>query len=99
MAAMTRRVFLLGGCSLFPYLYLERSSVAIRRYRVQIRNLPPSFDGFTFLHISDLHEKEYGQRQEDLIDLLSRERFDAVAITGDMVRGNRPSLAQGLDLV
>jgi uncharacterized protein len=99
MTAMSRRVFLMGGVSLFPYLYLERLAVAVRRYRVQIRNLPPSFEGFTLLHMSDLHEKEFGPNQQDLIGLLSKERFDAVAITGDMVRGDHPSQVQTLDLV
>ena len=40
MAAMTRRMFLMGGVSIFPYLYLERLSVAVRRYLVPIRALP-----------------------------------------------------------
>jgi uncharacterized protein len=99
MTAMTRRVFLLGGVATFPYLYLERISVAVRRYRVQIANLPPSFAGFTILHISDLHEREYGPNQQELLGLIGRERFDAVAITGDMVRGNHPILTQALDVV
>jgi uncharacterized protein len=99
MTAMTRRVFLLGGVAAFPYLYLERTSVAVRRYRVQIRNLPSSFDGFTILHISDLHEREYGPKQQELVALIGKERFDAVAMTGDMVRGNHPILTQALDVV
>lgn len=89
----------MGGLSLFPYLYVERLAVAVRKYRVQIRDLPHSFEGFTILHMSDLHEKEYGERNADLIGLIGRQKFDAVAITGDLVRGGHPSLAPALDVI
>lgn len=99
MTAMTRRMFLMGGLSMFPYLYLERLSVALRRYRVQIRELPAAFEGFTILQISDLHEKEFGKGSEELINLISRERFDMVALTGDLVVGDNPVLAPALELI
>lgn len=99
MAAITRRTFLVGGASSLPYLYLETLLVAVRRYQVQIRRLPPSFEGFTILHLTDLHDKGFGNREEKLLSLLSREGFDAVAMTGDMVQGANPSLRPALDLV
>ena len=99
MADMTRRMFLTGGMSLFPYLYLERLSVAVRRYRVQVTALPASFEGFTILHLSDLHEKEFGRGGSELIELLSRERFDLVALTGDLVLGDSPRLTPALDIL
>lgn len=84
MSAMTRRAFLTGGVSFFPYLYLQKFSVAVRRYRVAIRNLPPAFEGFTILHLSDLHDKEFGDGGQDLVNLVRNERFDMVALTGDL---------------
>ncbi|BCG48874.1 Metallophosphoesterase [Citrifermentans bremense] len=99
MAAISRRLFLLGGVSAFPYLYLERSSVAVRRYRVPVRNLPEALAGFTILHLTDLHDKEFGEGGAALLALLRRLRFDLVALTGDLVVGERPSLKAALDLV
>jgi uncharacterized protein len=98
-AMMTRRMFLMGGVSIFPYLYLERLSVAVRRYRVPIRALPASFEGFTILHLSDLHDKEFGSGGEALINLLKPESFDLVALTGDLVTGDTPLLTPALDLI
>jgi len=66
MCAMTRRVFLMGGVSLFPFLYMEKFSLALRRYQVAIRALPPAFEGFTVLHLSDLHDKEFGSAGSSL---------------------------------
>jgi len=99
MAAIGRRMFLLGGVSLVPYLYLERVSVAVRKYRVPVRNLPPSFEGFTILHLTDLHDKEFGTAGKDLLELIKGFSFDMVALTGDMVVGERPQLTPALELV
>uniref|UniRef100_C6E7G9 Metallophosphoesterase n=1 Tax=Geobacter sp. (strain M21) TaxID=443144 RepID=C6E7G9_GEOSM len=99
MAAISRRLFLLGGFSLFPYLYLERSSVAVRRYRVPVRNLPDALAGFTILHLTDLHDKEFGEGNAGLLELLRRLRFDLVALTGDLVVGENPRLKPALDLL
>jgi uncharacterized protein len=99
MSAMTRRMFLMGGVSLFPYLYLERLSLAVRRYQVEIHALPPAFEGFTILHLSDLHDKEFGSAGEDLINVLKKESFDVVALTGDLVTGETPRLTPALELL
>jgi uncharacterized protein len=99
MTAMTRRMFLVGGFSLFPYLYLERVAVALRRYRVPVAGLPPAFEGFTILHLSDLHEKQFGKGAEELVRLIRHEKFDIVAITGDLVVGNHPILTPALELI
>jgi len=92
-------MFLMGGVSFFPYLYLERLSLALRRYQVGIRNLPGAFEGFTILHLSDLHDKEFGSGGKELIELVRQEHFDMVAATGDLVRGDRPLLTPALELI
>ena len=99
MSAMTRRMFLMGGVSIFPYLYLERLCVAVRRYRVPVQALPSAFEGFTILHMSDLHDKEFGSGGEEILKLLSRESFNLVALTGDLVVGGDPLLTPALDLI
>lgn len=99
MAAISRRVFLLGGVSFFPYLYYQKTSVAVRRYEVPVRNLPRSFEGFTILQLTDLHDKEFGAQGADLIELMSGLSFDMVALTGDLVVGEDPSLLPALELV
>jgi uncharacterized protein len=99
MSAMTRRMFLMGGVSFFPYLYLERISLAVKRYQVQIHGLPPAFEGFTILHLSDLHDKEFGDAGEELINVIKKESFDLVALTGDLVAGDHPRLTPALELM
>ncbi|HJV36969.1 metallophosphoesterase [Geomonas sp.] len=99
MMKLSRRSFLLGGVVILPYLSLERQFLAVRRYRVPIRDLPPSFEGFTILHLSDLHDKEFGKENERLIGMIAQERFDMVALTGDLVVGGAPSLLPALQII
>lgn len=61
---LTRRQFIAGGIGIIGttfFLYYERHSVAVTKYRVSIANLPKEFEGFTILHLTDLHSKRYGR--------------------------------------
>ena len=59
--------------------------VHVRRVSVPVTGLSEEFDGYTLLHISDLKGKSFGADQSRLSSALSRKRFDAVIITGDMI--------------
>ena len=59
--------------------------VHVRRIQVPVTGLHEDFDGFTLLHISDLKGKSFGSNQSRFSSALSREDFDAVVITGDMI--------------
>lgn len=53
----------------------------ITHYCLQKRRLPPEFDGFKILHISDFHSETVPLP----LELLSAEEPDIIAVTGDMV--------------
>ena len=52
---------------------------------VTVLNLPKAMEGFKILHLSDLNAASLGNAQENLKDLLTKEAYQAVAMTGDMV--------------
>ncbi|UFS72444.1 metallophosphoesterase [Geomonas sp. RF6] len=99
MTPISRRLFVFGGAPLFPYLYLERLAVAIKRYQIPVVSLPAEFDGFTILHLTDLHDKEFGRDGSELLALLDTEQFDVVALTGDLVVSATSLLTPALRLV
>lgn len=96
---LSRRTFILGGIASLVYFYYEVHSVAVKRYTVKMPGLPKDFEGFTILHLTDLHSKEYGHKQEQLLQLINRESFDMVAITGDVVDKRNQDMQPALSLV
>ncbi|MCG8401214.1 MAG: metallophosphoesterase [Firmicutes bacterium] len=73
--------------------------LVVQKYNVSVKDLPPAFEGFTILHLSDLHSKEFGVGQEKLLNLINGQDFDLVAITGDLVDKRNPDCEPGLRLV
>lgn len=96
---ISRRMFIVGGIGLISYLYFDVHSVAIKQYTIAISNLPKDFEGFTILHLTDLHAKEYGDKQNKLLNLINRQNFDIVALTGDFIDKNNPDVEPTLSLV
>jgi predicted MPP superfamily phosphohydrolase len=57
--------------------------IRLRENVLRFRDLPPAFDGFTILHISDLHADMNGPAMARLAALLPDLRYDACVLTGD----------------
>ena len=57
--------------------------VAIRQNNLAFQKLPPSFDRFTILHLSDLHADLSQGAMEHLTEIVGNLRFDVCVLTGD----------------
>ncbi len=57
--------------------------VQVRHHNVKSPAVPPSFDGFTILHISDLHVDMNPGAMERIIELLPGLAYDICVLTGD----------------
>jgi hypothetical protein len=53
-------------------------------YEVAFPDLPAPFDGFTIVHLTDLHGARFGESQSRLVNLIARQNPDAIVFTGDM---------------
>lgn len=83
----------------FWFLHIERYAIVIKRYTIAIPNLPTDFQGFTILQISDLHNKEFGDDQKEILNLINQEKFDLVAVTGDLINKHNPKSASAIKLL
>jgi uncharacterized protein len=63
----------------------HRNSLAlkVRENRFVFPDLPPAFDGFTLLHLSDLHLDNNPELTDVLIERLAPLEYDLCVITGD----------------
>jgi hypothetical protein len=58
-------------------------SIKVRHNDVICRTLPNRFEGFTLLHISDLHVDTSEDAMRRLAELLPEMRYDVCVLTGD----------------
>ncbi|RXH40134.1 metallophosphoesterase [Bradyrhizobium zhanjiangense] len=57
--------------------------ILVRRNDLRFEKLPPLFEGFTILHISDLHVDMNEVAMNRLIELVSSMQYDVCVLTGD----------------
>jgi len=91
----SRRTFLkygitAGGAALFSSypLFIERELLRINHYRIPVAALPPAFEGFTIVHLTDLH---YGslvslEKVHGIIETANAIPGDMIVCTGDYVQ-------------
>ena len=57
--------------------------ILVKRNDMRFKSLPPLFDGFTILHISDLHVDMNEVAMNRLIELVGSMQYDVCVLTGD----------------
>lgn len=67
-------------------------AVQLNSITVTSKNLPNSFDGYKIALVSDLHNTEFGEGNEKLLELLKQASPDIIAITGDMTDSYHPDI-------
>lgn len=75
------------------YNIYDNNRIAVKTQTVYINNLPPEFEGFVILQLSDLHGKRFGVNQDKLVTLINAINYDIIAVTGDMASSSDSFLA------
>ena len=70
---------------------LERNT-----YTISSRELPDAFDGYRIAQVSDLHNAEFGDGNQRLLEMLREAEPDMIAITGDLIDSRRTDIAVAL---
>ena len=88
----------LGLMASYPFM-IERYIVHVNHYRLSVRDLPESFEGFRIVHLTDLH---YGSLVplwwlRRVMRLTTKQKPDLIVLTGDYVRGR--DSREGLDTI
>ncbi|MGH1283713.1 metallophosphoesterase [Bacillus toyonensis] len=87
MNKKTKRILLLigtiVGCSIF--LYLQNNLISITEVKITSSKIPSSFKGYKILQISDLHNKQFGDNQDVLIQKIKSLDPNIITITGDLI--------------
>ena len=70
---------------LYFVCYRANNAIDVSRFEYPSAKVPPSFDGFRIVQVSDLHGKVFGRDNAKLLDLIEREKPDLIVVTGDVV--------------
>lgn len=75
--------------AIFIFLYAQNNLIGNTRIVLEFDRLPKGFDGYTIVHLSDLHSKFFGKKQYQLVSKVKQAKPDLIVLTGDMVDSNR----------
>jgi len=80
------------------YLAWENKTIVTTKIEVVSEKIPESFSGYKIVHISDLHNTEFGFRNRRLIRKIREADPDIIVMTGDMVDMYRPHISVAVSL-
>ena len=73
------------------------TALEVNEYEVVSDRIPQDFEGFRIAQVSDLHNAEFGEGNEKLIQLLSQTNPDIIVITGDLIVSRHTDIEIALD--
>ncbi len=73
------------------YGFFEQFKLQVREIELTFPDLPPAFDGYTILHVSDTHTTQLARLERRLMALISAREVDLCLVTGDMTAEPRAS--------
>lgn len=71
------------------FLYSQNNWITKTKLKLSFKNLPRNFNNFKIVHISDLHNKSFGKKQQYLIKQIKKENPNIIVITGDLIDSRR----------
>ncbi len=71
-------------------LWYENDTLCVRSYTLPVSQLPDNFSGMRIVQISDLHAKQFGRDNADLLAAAKRQKPDAIFLTGDLAEAGKP---------
>ena len=78
--------------ALAGYIWWGNRALMTTEIAVTLADLPEAFSGFRIAQISDLHNAQFGEDNERLLDKLVQCRPDIIVLTGDLFDSNHPDL-------
>jgi predicted MPP superfamily phosphohydrolase len=74
---------------LLVYVAADNRRLVVREVTLSHPDLPPAFDGFTIVQVTDLHQRRFGEGQSGLIAAIEAVPHDLVLLTGDYTQHAR----------
>lgn len=73
------------------------TALEVNEYEIVSDGIPQNFEGFRIAQVSDLHNAEFGEGNEKLIQLLSQTDPDIIVVTGDLIDSRQTDIEIALE--
>ena len=75
--------------------------LTVEHHAIELAKLPPGFDGFRIVHLSDIHHSPFtsGEQIERAVETANRLKPDIIALTGDYISHDRRYAAPCAELL
>lgn len=73
------------------------TAIEVNEWVIKSPEIPDGFDGFRIAQVSDLHNAEFGEGNQKLLNLLEEAEPDIIVITGDMIDSRNTDVDVALD--
>ena len=67
------------------FLFFENKTIVTTEIEITDEKIPESFNGYRIVHISDLHNTEFGLHNKKLIEKIKNAEPDIIVMTGDII--------------
>lgn len=81
---------------LVVWVLWANTAIEVNEWTIESPELPVGFDGFRIAQVSDLHNAEFGDENERLLELLEKAEPDIIVITGDLIDSRNTDVAVAL---
>lgn len=81
------------------WLYWGNTSIQTTYIDISSEKITVGFDGFVIAQVSDLHNAEFGNHQDRLLNAVKEVSPDVIAVTGDLIDSSRTDLAKAMEFI
>ncbi len=79
----------MAAAALFFFFKWQNSMLVVNSFDFEGEKVPPGFDGYKIVQISDLHNASFGEDQSRLIDKIAALKPEIILVTGDLIDSRR----------
>ncbi|MFV0343897.1 MAG: metallophosphoesterase, partial [Anaerocolumna sp.] len=96
-----KKIIILALVIISGYLFCiwQNNSIVITETEYTNAKIPDAFNDYVICQISDLHNKEFGENQRNILNKISRISPDIIVITGDIVDRRKYNLEVAMEFV
>lgn len=81
------------------YNVYQNQYIHINELTIKSENLPDDFQGYKIVQVSDLHNAEFGENNNDLLSAIKEQSPDIIVVTGDVVDSRKTNVQIARDFV